>query len=64
MRGELRDHPHIRQLRESRAAYGPGTEDRATLQAYMAPTYVAATRELHEELRALAARTVEALQAG
>jgi hypothetical protein len=59
----------MRQLRESKAAYGPGTEDLATLQAYMAaiemaPTYVAATRESHEELRALAAGTVEALQAG
>jgi hypothetical protein len=48
---------------------GGFTEDLATLQAYMAaiemtPTYVAATRELHEELRGLTARTVEALQAG
>lgn len=35
MAGELRDHPHIRQLRQSAAAYRVGSQDLETLQAYL-----------------------------
>jgi len=35
MVGELRDHPHMRQLRQSAATYRAGSEDLASLQGHL-----------------------------
>jgi hypothetical protein len=62
MAGELRDHAHIRQLRQSASAYRAGSQDLASLQAYLEAIEMALEGDVPREIHEVVRRTAEQIE--
>ena len=62
MAGELGDNPHIRQLRHSAAAYRAGSQDLATLQAYLEAVEMALEGDVPRKIHEVVRRTAEEIE--